>query len=252
MPQSEAPNPPNPHLIPLPLEPEPQIEHKLPEEFAVPDIMDLVRRGTHHTAILDGVVHIVDSRTGTSLALTTANPGANERYIPTRTPDGATIWKLESVQHVESTLKPAYYSPIIVDDICRQVAEGGSVSKICNGRNGMPSYNEFCRWRRAHPWIVEALDRAREDRAERLRDEALDLADEAVSVKDAAAQALKVETRKWAASVDSPRYNPKTKVEATLNVPTQIVVMTGIERDVSPQNNLPPAPSTPTLDSGGE
>lgn len=234
----------------LPLESTPQTHDALPKEFQVPDILQLVRAGTHYTALREGVLHVVDASTGHSLAITKTNPGANSRYIRRTNPDGTYTWCLEELRDHESCLSYAQYSPLVVDEICRRIVEGEALTRICNGAEGMPTYNDFCRWRRAHPWIIEALDRAREDRAEKLRDEAIALADDAVSVKDAAAQALKVEVRKWAAAVDSARYNPKTKVEATLNVPTQIIVQTGIERE--PIKDVTPMPSLPHPTSRGD
>ncbi len=64
-----------------------------------------------------------------------------------------------------------------------------------------------------------------------MRDLALQEALKTNDKNDAPAQALKVETYKWAAAMDHERYNPRTKVEATINTPTQIIVNTGIVRD---------------------
>lgn len=63
-----------------------------------------------------------------------------------------------------------------------------------------------------------------------MRDNALEEALKARDKNDAPAQALKTETYKWAAGTDHEKYNPKTKVEATLNTPTVIQVITGIDR----------------------
>ena len=41
-----------------------------------------------------------------------------------------------------------------------------------------------------------------------------------------------MDTYKWAAGVEDRRYTASTKVEATVSVPTQIVVQTGIDRGV--------------------
>lgn len=127
------------------------------------------------------------------------------------------------------------YNPAIIDMMCAKIAEGGSLSDLCE-TPGFPSYALLCRWRRAEPWINEALDMARKDRAEYMRDRALKEALAARDKNDAPAQALKTETYKWAAGVDDGKYSPKAKVEATVNQPTQIIVVTGIDRtrDVTP------------------
>lgn len=97
----------------------------------------------------------------------------------------------------------------------------------------MPTYAQLRLWARTHPWIDEELERARRDRAETMRDNALDSALEATDKNNAPAQALKTDTYRWLAGIDNEKYNPKTKVEATVNTPTQVIVYTGIDRTVS-------------------
>lgn len=94
----------------------------------------------------------------------------------------------------------------------------------------MPRYAQLRMWAKAHPWIDQELDRARRDRAESLRDKAVETAETATARDPVDAASLKVDTYKWAAGVDHEKYNPKTKVEASINTPTQIVVFTGIDR----------------------
>lgn len=103
----------------------------------------------------------------------------------------------------------------------------------------MPSYPTLRAWAKQHPWIDEHLNQARRDRAETLRDKAVFTAETSESKDPIDSAALKVDTYKWAAGVDNEKYNPKTKVEATISTPTQIVVYTGIdrsEREVSGSN----------------
>lgn len=124
------------------------------------------------------------------------------------------------------------YSMHLVAAVCEQVAQGESLTKVCK-KQGMPSYRQFCLWRKMHPEINEMLEEARRDRAEALRDMALEEALKTEDKDEAVVQRLKHEAYKWAAGVDDQRFSPRAKVEATLNAPMQIVLHTGIDR--SPQ-----------------
>jgi hypothetical protein len=122
--------------------------------------------------------------------------------------------------------------------------EGESLAKICK-REGMPPYHVVSRWRRDSGEFKEMMEMARVDRAEMLRDKAMEEAEQADET-DVASRKLKHDAYKWAAGVDDhARYSPKAKVEGTINLPTQIVISTGIsrvveevknEREVSSQN----------------
>lgn len=215
-----------------------------PEEFLVPDIIELVRKGTHFTELRDGIIHVVSALTGHAIALMENIHNVPTRWRKRENFDGTITWVQEGL---DSADRPAgrvlLFSPLIIDQMCSMMVEGDphsdppgraiGITRIC-GRPGFPSYNEFCRWKRQHPWIHEMIEQARKDRAERLRDEAIEIADTAISAKDAPAKALRVEIRKWSAGVDNERYNPKTKVDAQINIPTQIIVQTGIERPAQP------------------
>lgn len=124
------------------------------------------------------------------------------------------------------------FSPFIIDVICQKIVEGpvSSLSKICK-MPGMPSYTSLMKWRRANPWIDEQLEKARYDRAEVLRDEALDHAMEATNKDNAPAAGLKYEAKRWAAGIDNTKYSPKSKVDVAISQPTIIQVVTGIDRE---------------------
>lgn len=124
--------------------------------------------------------------------------------------------------------KPRTYSERTVAHLCQLVATGESVTRACN-RLDMPSYATLCRWRRVHPHIDEDLEQARRDRAEYLRDMAMQealVADES----NIQSQKLKHEAYKWAAAKDLPsRYEGKSKVDVAVTA-TTIMVATGIDR----------------------
>ncbi len=137
------------------------------------------------------------------------------------------------------------YNEIIADLICNAIAEGSSLTRVCKLK-GFPSYVQVCHWRRMHPAFEEALSKARADRAETLRDDAMEIVDTVNEDQDAIAKAkLRADTRKWSAGVDNNAYSPKAKVEASLNVPMQILISTGIKRDVTPPAVLGEIPELP-------
>jgi hypothetical protein len=206
----------------------PEESNKIPSEFLVPDLSDLIRRGTHFVKRSPPYTQIVECATGRTLALLD-NPFKVPTSIIKKVINGVDTWVEEGL--LESAIpKPTpEYSPLVVAEICRLVAEGGLITKIC-GSPGFPSYQEFCMWRKSNSWIHEALEQARLDRAEALRDEALQIADSACDKNDTPAKQLMVETRKWASGIDSPRYKTASKIDVGVSVPTQIIVHTGIDR----------------------
>lgn len=206
------------------------------------DLLELVRDGRHFAEKRGDRIHIIDSLTGNTKIIY-SDPGTSQvptEFVESQLPNGSTVFVQTGVNPVAGGVREITYSPITVDLICQKVAEGGSLTRIC-GQPGFPSYTAFCRWRRQHPWIDEQLTLARRDRAEYLRDKAVGEADKAEGRDPISGSQLRVDTYKWAASVDNEKYNPKAKVEATLVAPTQIIVHTGIDRG-EPQKDVTPEP----------
>ena len=140
------------------------------------------------------------------------------------------IWvEGEHIPTLEMT-KAVPFSYELLGLVAERILDGVPITKICR-KPDMPSYAQLCAWKRSVPGVADILDRARLDRAEALRDEALAAAEDA-DEDNVASQRLKVDTYKWAAGVEDRRYTASTKVEATVSVPTQIVVQTGIDRGV--------------------
>lgn len=206
------------------------------------DITGLLRDGRHFAERHGDMVHIIDSITGNTLVVYASNlsSGVPGHLIEHVRADGTKVWiEKDSSPGLTGGTPVVPYSPHLISLMCQRIAEGAAVTKLCQ-QPGFPSYAQLRLWARVHPWIDEELDRARRDRAETMRDNALEEALKARDKNDAPAQALKTETYKWAAGTDHEKYNPKTKVEATLNTPTQIIVHTGIQRDVTPTPGLIP------------
>lgn len=194
------------------------------------DIAALLRDGEHFAEKKENQIRVTNAKTGVTVAiLTTDARGAiNGALSPTVLPDGSTVWCTPGVTNVGNTV---VFSPLVIDLICQKITEGGNLSSICK-EAGMPTYVTLCAWRRQHSWIDKRLEEARRDRAEFLRDQALDEALQATDKHDTPAQQLKHEALKWAAGVDHEKFNPKAKIDAVLSAPTQIIVQTGISREV--------------------
>lgn len=200
------------------------------------DILELLRDGRHFSQEVDGKIHIIDSLTGLLVCVLNkssamqASPGV---LVPIEQ-EGRTIYVESGLQLPTRT--PLYqYNPVILDMICNMVASGQSLSKVC-ALPGFPSYSVLCRWRRDHPEVNAAIENARRDRAEVMRDAVLEQAErtmeDSIGRKDeVAALGVLLDATKWATGIDNEKFNPKAKVEATVNVPTQIIVHTGINRN---------------------
>lgn len=147
-------------------------------------------------------------------------------------PDGTRVMVQKALAPTTKSTWDVPFNPVTVDLICQRIVEGEGLSDICNGLDGFPEYATWCRWRREHTWVDESVTRARTDRAEKHRDKVMKLADGAMSTKDPInATNARIDAHKWAAAIDNPSiYSPRSKMEATINAPTQIIVQTGIDR----------------------
>lgn len=185
-----------------------------------------------------GWLEVYDMLSG-NLVRVIKKPGKEENFVSIMV-DGREVMVDDSIDHsmlIASLAKPRVYHPQIVDILAQRVSEGLGITKICK-QSDMPAYSTLCRWKRQHPEIEDILEMARRDRAEYLRDEALEKADEASDKNDTPAAALKYEARKWAAGVDhAGRYGTKNKVDVALAA-TMLVVDTGIRRDERPVEEL--------------
>jgi transposase-like protein len=98
------------------------------------------------------------------------------------------------------------YSPELADAICELIASGESIRTICKAEN-MPAMSSIFKWLREHKDFSEQYARAKEEQAERLADELVEIADDisndvsgelempnGVAVQRAK---LRVDTRKW-------------------------------------------------------
>lgn len=141
--------------------------------------------------------------------------------------------KTDKKQEVKSEPKPngrpSKYTPALADEICTLLAEGKSVRTVAD-IDGMPVASTIFKWLREIPEFSEQYDKAKEESADALVAEMLDIASEMPMIYEANADGqmvatkldsagvarnrLRVDTIKWYASKLKPkRFGDKTSVE---------------------------------------
>ena len=114
--------------------------------------------------------------------------------------------------------RPSMKTPELLEVFCERMANGMSVKSICK-MDDMPSERTINNWLNNDPDFVQQYTRAREQRADNLIEEILEISDEDTVttrmngeveevVFDSTAVArnrLRVDTRKWIAARMSPR-----------------------------------------------
>lgn len=130
--------------------------------------------------------------------------------------------------------RPCEFTQDIADRICARLAEGISLRTVCKA-DDMPDASTVFRWLRTKPEFCEQYTRAKDESADALTDEMLDIADDArndwmehqvgegvtayqVNGEHIQRSRLRIETRKWLAS----KFKPKKygdKVDLTHSAP---------------------------------
>lgn len=113
--------------------------------------------------------------------------------------------------------RPTIYSPELADRICAELASGMSARSVCAAAD-MPSMQTFWRWLRESPEFRERYAHAKNESADSLVEQMLDIADDGTndfaeddegSVKfnheHVQRSRLRVDTRKWIASKLKPK-----------------------------------------------
>lgn len=202
------------------------------------DLLALIRAGTHFVEKKGTKLHVIECLTGNIVCILSENTQGfqKEQLVPVTLHDGTKVWTQPALAPSVLMTHVVVLNPLVIDLMCQQIVLGKSITEICT-MDGFPSYTTYCRWRREHAWIDKAVEKAKQDRADYYRDKVMDEAERAHSTKDPInATNAKIDAYKWAASVDNPGvYSPKAKIEATMNVPTQINIITGIDREKEPR-----------------
>ncbi len=120
---------------------------------------------------------------------------------------------------------PVVYTPEVAAVICERIASGETLSAICKS-DGMPSAVSFRRWALARKDLFEALQAARQLKADALFDEALDmgreLAKEPGTSQRVRAYDVAMSQLRWSAGkLDPQRFSDRSQMSFV--VPIQIV-----------------------------
>lgn len=110
--------------------------------------------------------------------------------------------------------RPSDFTQDLADEICEQLSEGISLRTVCIP-NTMPAARTVFRWLRTNEEFCQQYARAKQESADAMGEEILDLSDGAIGViksgaekkSGALAQAvrLQVDTRKWLMSKHKPK-----------------------------------------------
>jgi hypothetical protein len=109
--------------------------------------------------------------------------------------------------------RPTDYTPELGDLICEEIARKKPLARVCDESEDMPSARTVYRWLREHEEFCQNYTRAKEDQADYLAEETLEIADR--EDIDPADKRIRVDTRKWLASKFKPKkYGDKLDVDA--------------------------------------
>lgn len=118
--------------------------------------------------------------------------------------------------------RPSEYTQDIADEICGQIAEGYSLRTICKAES-MPCVTTVFNWIRTYPEFLKQYEKAKEEQADALAEEMLDIADDGtndwmekknqegecigwqVNGEHVQRSRLRLDTRKWIASKLKPK-----------------------------------------------
>lgn len=116
--------------------------------------------------------------------------------------------------------RPTDFTPELGDEICAQLAEGVSLKRICE-KKAMPSRQTVYSWLRTHSDFLDNYARAKDDSADALADDIIDIAQGVLKKQyDPQAARVAIDGMKWSASKLKPKkYGDKLDLtgETTVN-----------------------------------
>ena len=131
--------------------------------------------------------------------------------------------------------RPSSYTQELADEICEGLADGKSLRTVCLA-DDMPDKRTVFRWLRTNAEFCHQYTRAKEESADALSDEMLDIADDGTNDRietdsgpspnqeHIQRSRLRIETRKWIASKLKPkRYGDKLTHEGNPDQPITAV-----------------------------
>ena len=119
-------------------------------------------------------------------------------------------WSEKEKQHREMG-RPSKYTKAIADELCAYLSMGESLRTACE-HEGMPSVKTVFNWFRVHEDFLQQYTRAKEEAADWMAEDILDISDNAPTKtnNDIQKAKLRVDTRKFLMAKMKPkRYGDK-------------------------------------------
>ena len=120
----------------------------------------------------------------------------------------------------KKTGRPSDFTQEVFDIICERIEDGASLRKVCNDDDKLPDRRTVQRWmaRDGAEDLRRQYARAQDERADFHFEEAMEIANDVGTDRDAIAKArLQVDTLKWSCARMNPRkYSDKLNIEATV------------------------------------
>lgn len=122
------------------------------------------------------------------------------------------MWSKQE-QETRDVGRPTDYTQDLAAEFCARIARGESVRKVCEA-DDMPSRTTVFNWLHEHSEFVDQYTRAKEDSAEAMAEEIMEIVDDAKEDKNALMKAkLRADTRMWLMTKMKPKkYGPKVDV----------------------------------------
>lgn len=110
--------------------------------------------------------------------------------------------------------RPTSYTQELGDQICEAISRKTALAKWCDADESRPAPRTVYRWLREHEEFCQNYARAKEDQADFLAEETLEISDD--DGIDPADKRIRVDTRKWLASKFKPKkYGERQQIEQT-------------------------------------
>ncbi len=195
-----------------------------------------------HTFINNqGLIETINLHSGATISIQT-RPGDDllqnrfDDMVQIDTPQGK-VWIDKYLDPTKLLLKSSPpYNIQVADLLANVMAEGKTLNEAIKSIGMKPS--TINKWRREFPEFNKALIMASQDRAESLKDEALDIA-RATTSDTLGPDKLKVDTLMKTAAVDNPdRFATRQKVDTNVTATTTFIISTGINRDALPPGDF--------------
>lgn len=138
--------------------------------------------------------------------------------------------------------RPTKLTPKLKDEICSRIAHGESLVRILKSNENFPDYTNVMQWLRKDELFRQNYTKAKEDQADYLAEEIIDIADDgsndwmerhdkdnpgwSFNGEHYQRSRLRVDTRKWVASKMKPkRYGDSMKLEGDSDNPLSLGVI---------------------------